>query len=539
MNGAAWLRAQVAAKGAELAAWPDATRAAALSLDAAAWTAAGIMPEGGAGGGAPCPYPDKGHLRNSHDQDGAPDGAYVGDALPRRDDGAETPANAVRDGTHASAGEVLARLEAQRRRSSSSERAPAGDRRRPWDKRTRDHEHELVLRSAIEAATGRTIRDGKGVELECNADGWVFQHRQIVDAFRFRVHTCKARGRCPHCGRAYGLEQASELHSLLGAASSRRRQALKEHDPIGWAFVVTMPRAVSRELGRLADDPRERKALRAGVSSLVRIARDYVAGMLRADPRELGAAINVHWWASDNPTRGGADGWHWHAHVMVPNVSRDGRDVRRRAKFTPAELEAGRARLAALLAAAWPAIDAANLRPNAHARYFLADEKGARRWRHRTRYDARHPFADLLKVTRPAGPDRAIGQDRGGRPELAFSIDAAPELERFALRVEDLQSLKTRRYVGWLVPGTRKKVGLVKPERDDDGAGDEWVALEDGYRRIRRWTSGGLELVRFDRFTGEAVAEVVAELVDFDSQGPPVAWGYDEARDTAREGLQA
>ena len=530
MNAAGWLRAQVAAKGADLNAWPDTTRAVALGLDAATWDAAGIRPEGGAGGEAPCPYPDKGHLRDSRHQDGVSRGAYAGDALPEPSVGAERATNAVSDSTSA----IVARLERDRRRAAGSDRAAAGDRARPWDKRTTDHEHELVLRAAIEAATGRTIRDGKGHPVECNTDGWVYQHRQIADAFRFRVHTCKVRGRCPHCGRAYGLEQASELHSLLAAASSRRRRPLKEHDPIGWAFVVTMPRAVSRELGRLADDPRERKALRAGVSALVRVARDYVAGMMRSDPRELGAAINVHWWASENPTRGGADGWHWHAHVMVPNVRRDGGDLRRRAKFTPAELEAGRENLAALLAAAWPSIAARDLRPNAHARYYLADEKGARRWRHRTRYDARHPFADLLKVSRP----QARG-DRGGRPELVFSTDAAPELEAFALRVEDLQALKTRRYVGWLVPGARKRVGLVKPERDDDGAGDEWVALEDGYRRIRRWTAAGLELARFDRDTGEAVSEVLAELVTFDSQGPPVVWSYDEARDGARDGVLA
>lgn len=508
-----WVREQIEAKGADWRTWPDATRAALLSIDPETLAAAGLTtgPAGGAGGAAPCPYPDKGHLLDSSDQDGVPA------ATCSCGHDADRTCTCSHDDDEGLVDELddLVAVDRRRRATATDPRAPAGERGRTWERRSSDRMDELALRAAIEDATNRRIRDGKGEVVSCNEDGWVYKHVRVVDAFRFRVHTCKVRGRCPHCGRAYALEQASELRSLLGAALERRRRPLAEHDPMGWAFVVTMPRAISAELGRLADDPRERKALRAGVTRLVGVARDYVAGMLRRDPRELGMAINVHWWASENPTR---ERWHWHAHVMVPNVTRDGDAVRRRAKLTPQELRAGREKLGGLLRRAFPTVGG-EWRPNAHARWFLADAVGRRRWRHRSRYDARHPFADALKVARR-------------RPWEVFGSDAAPALERFALRVEELQRLKLRRYVGFLVPGRRKVVGLVK----DEASGDrEWVALEDGYRRIRRWTRLGLELVRFDRFTGEAVSEVLAELVDFDSMGPPVRWSYDSARDAGRK----
>jgi len=488
--GAWWLREQIGAKGADLLAWPEATRAAALSLPRADLEAAGLATSiVGAAGGNPPPYLDTGHLLIPPVLDGAPDAPHG--AAPTRDG----------------------------RRSAHT--AAAGDRARPWERRTRDWADEIALRAAIEAATDRPIVDREGRALSCCEDGWVFQHREQPDRFRFRVNTCHARGRCPHCGRAYGLDQASELHSLMLAALDRRRRPLKDHDAAAWAFVVTLPRPVTDLLGELADDPRERKALRREIAKVVKVARGYVLKMLKLDgdledEGQLGAALNVHWWASENPLRG----WHWHVHVLVPNVRRDGLELRRRALFSEKALAGGRDRLREMIVRAWPAAAAGRWTPNAHVRYILADARGRRRLRHRTRYDARHPFADALKLARR-------------RPERVFGADRERELEALANRVEDMQSIKLRRYLGWMVPGRRKDAGLVKPAPAEDEPRDVWIALEDGYRRIVRWTDGGLIVRRYDR-DGETHAEVAEELIDFQSQAPPVRWEYDAERDASR-----
>lgn len=484
--GAWWLREQVGAKGADLLAWPEATRAAALTLPRADLDAAGLT--WGAAGGNPPPYLDPGHLLNSPDPDGVP-------AAPTR----STPTRSERP---------------------KASTAAAGDRARPWERRTRDWADEIALRAAIENATARAIVDGEGRPTPCCEDGWVFQHREHADRFRFRVSTCHVRGRCPHCGRAYGLDQASELHSLLSAALERRVRPLRDHDAAAWAFVVTLPRPVTELLGRLGDDPRERKALRREIAKVVKVARGYVEHMLKLDgledARQLGAAMNVHWWASENPMRG----WHWHVHALVPNVRRDGRELRRRALFSEKALEGGRERLRELITRAWPTAAGGRWTPNAHVRYYLADAEGRRKLRHRTRYDARHPYADALKLARR-------------RPAAVFAIDSERALETLANRVEDMQSIKLRRYVGWLVPGRRKDVGLVKPTPDEDEPRDVWIAVQDGYRRIVRWTDGGLIVRKYDR-DGETHAEVADELIDFQSQAPPVRWEYNLERDRGR-----
>jgi hypothetical protein len=518
MNQAGWLRAQVAEKGLDL----ESTRAVALGLDAATWDAAGVAQRGAAGGEAPRPYPDKGHLLGSGVQDAANRGAYAYDECPSAFGSHEDDENGVQDGTSSPVADPRRAVESRRRATAGDPKAPAGERGRTWERRRTDRELEFELRVAVEAVTGRPIVDGKGQVLECNEDGMVYGHVRVVDAFRFRVHTCKARGRCPHCARAYALQQAAELRSLMAAALERRTQPLKAHDPLGWAFVVTMPPAITRAMGAMADDPRRLKELREHVTRLVRVARDHIAGMFHVEPRDLGAAVNVHWWSSETPTKG----YHWHAHVMVPNVQRDGRELRRKALFSEKGLENGRRRLQRLIAAVWPEHFAApdDVPVNYKLRYYLANEDGAIRWRHRARYDARHPFADALK--------QAGDVTDGGR-ELMYGDLEGAALHQLALRIEDLQSVKLRRYVGWLVPGRRKVVGLAKDE--GEGTENEWYALPDGYRRIRGWTENGLELARFDLDTGEVTTEVMAELVDFDSQGPPVRWSYVEARDASRK----
>ena len=125
MNAAGWLRAQVAEKGLDLSAWPDSTRAAALSLDAATWDAAGITQRGAAGGEAPRPYPDKGHLLDSPVQDGANRGAYAYDECPSSFDSLEDDEGDVQDGTSSHGADPRKSVEARRRATAGDPRAPA------------------------------------------------------------------------------------------------------------------------------------------------------------------------------------------------------------------------------------------------------------------------------------------------------------------------------------------------------------------------------------------------------------------------------
>lgn len=424
------------------------------------------------------PYPDTGHLLGT----AVPDGNQASDTqAPTRDD--DVAGALVRSGVRWSP-----------------------EQRRPWSEREGVWLAENALRSLVEVATGATIRDRDGAELGCRHDGWVYQHVEAENAFTFRVATCKARGRCPHCGRTYGDDQGAELRSLMDAAIERRSTPLGPSDSLAWGVVVTLPRTVSRYLGALADDPRGSADLRGELRKLVGVVRSYLVHLFGlSDRRELGAALSVHWWSSNNPT----NGYHWHVHALVPNVRKDGAELRRRGMFTPEKLALSRAHLTAELCGAWPDLVDGGRPANAHVRWFPASRKGRRRLSHRCRYDARHPWADALKLSRRA-------------PGTVFSEAALPAVRTLADRVQDLSRIKLRRYVGWLVPGRRRTVGLVPAEREPD----QWVAVADGHRRIVGFTDAGVMVKRAGLYGPDSVHEVPGELVTFDSQAPPRRWTY-------------
>lgn len=501
MNQAGWLLAQVADKGLDLAAWPESTRVVALGLDAATWDAAGIIQRGAAGGEAPRPYPDKGHLLDSPDGHGAPEGACAPDGTSWPPPFEPNPTYSVRDDVHANPATVAETTEKVRKRRR-------GDQGKPWDRRQRIWLEEIALRARIEEATGDPIRDRDGFALECANDGWVFQHTERREAFQLRVHTCKKRGRCPHCGRAYGDEKAGELLSLLHASLDRREEPLKRYDALGWGIILTLPEEVSAHLGALADDFESKKALSAELTKFVRLVKRFLLRFfhLEGEPEQLGAVLNLHWWSSKNPL----NPHRWHAHVIVPNVRRDGGELRRKALFSPDAIHRARQRLGVDLAAAWPGLADPAKRANFKLNFFLADTPGRKRLSHRTRYDARHPFQDVLKLAM---------HPMEGRRVYGPGTDAV--VARLAERIQWLQGRKLARYVGWLVPQTRKKVGLHRSERQPD----MWVALQDGYRKIVGFTDHGVRVRRFTR-EGETHVEVLADLVAFDSQAPPGAWEF-------------
>lgn len=489
-----WLGSVVAAHGADASTWAPRARLLAAALSADVLEARGVHgltePTTGhlarlSGTAAPvteparsAPYPDTGHLLGRP----VPDGNRTSTAHTPTDD-ADVAGALVRSGVRWSP-----------------------EQRRPWSEREAEWLAENALRSLVEVSTADTIRDRDGAPLTCRHEGWVYQHVEQPDAFTFRAATCKVRARCPHCGRTYGEDQGAELRSLMDAALARRSAPLGPTDSMAWGVVVTLPRAVTAFLGELADDPRRSADLRAELRKLVGIARSYLVHLFDLDDRrELGAALNLHWWSSNNPT----NGYHWHVHALVPNVRKDGAALRRRGMFTPDKLARSRAHLTAELCAAWPGLVDGGRPANANVRWYPASKKGRRRLSHRCRYDARHPWADALKLSRRA-------------PGLLFSEAALPAVRLLADRVQDLQRVKLRRYVGWLVPGRRRPVGLVPAEREPD----QWAAVADGHRRIVGFTDSGVRVVKAGLYDPDRVHEVPGELVAFDSQAPPRRWEY-------------
>lgn len=468
----------------------------------------------GAGGAKPPSYPDPGHLRIGP----VPDGTFSGEV---------------------ERGEIV-----------EAPRTP--DQLRPWHLAGEDAARELsrhgewlselVLRSAIEAATGRPIVDpgDRAVypnRLACRASGHLQEHARVAGAVRLQAHTCKVRARCPHCGRVYGLEQGAELESLLDAAwqrslatDPRRLPGDGTTVPIAWGMVVTLPAAVSRYLGRLADDVWGGDELKRELRRFTAIVRRVVARLIHgprleaastkterdALTRELGAAINFHFWSSSNPT----GGHHWHAHVLVPNLRGGGVDgvpaggrLRDVGKFAPWRLEAARLELLRAMSEAWPALvpleamqDAAleaavedarvrrlekpaipwrlvpvGSRPNLSVSYFANDEPGRAALAKRCRYDARHPFQDLLKQSRI-------------RPARVYGDAELGPLAAIAERVERLQRVKLRRYLGWMAPGQRKQYGLTHD--GDDSNDPEWTDQPGGRVRIVGMTERGVRVRR-------------------------------------------
>lgn len=525
-------------QGSEVSAWHPATRrlvaADPSALRGHGLTLDGEPLDGGAGGGvSPTPYVHLGHLLGSGVQQ-----ATYGEGRER-----------VRGGrrrSEATRAAVIERLEARRwpagdpgqmlRALEYARVLPelaSRDARRAWLDELREITpgrpvtvpgrqaqwlQEIAARAAVEAATGRAITDSDYHPLGCGTTGEVYEHDELPGARQFRVHTCKVRGRCPHCGATYGRERGEELHSLLSAALERRRVPIADdgREALAWGVVVTLPKVVSAKLGELALDPRGEKVLRAELNKVMQVVRRYLSQLFGRELRDLGVAVNLHWWSSRRPVGGG---WHWHAHCLIPNVDRDGEQLRRRMLFADKRLAAARVVLEEATWAAWgDELAAAGhkreaYRGNVKVNYVRSGSAGLRQLRHRTRYDGRHPFADMLKQARSAPASVYGGQ--------------LEDLAEFARRVELLQRLKTRRYLGWLVPGQRKARGLQK----EPAAASKWHAQGDGFRVIAAFTDAGVLVHRFRgmRANGSRVVEastVAPELVAFEPTAPPKKWVY-------------
>lgn len=493
---ARWLLDITAYLGQDLTTWPLATLDLAVGLTPGAWTEAGLqhplalpvaLLNGGRGGEAPTPYPEQGHLLSPRVPDGTQN--FTPEAPTPRDGKAR---GAAVERALTTAGVPLTR-----------------EQLRPWDLRQRRWLTGVALRALVETVSGDPIRDAQGYELECQEGASVYQHREIVDAFRLQIHTCKKRGRCPHCGATYGEERGAELLSLIEAALDRRHSPVKDHTAIAWGIVVTLPRAVSDMIGDLADQGIEgRKAFRKELGRVREVAQRFLVRLFnlhRDDPKELAAVVNIHPFSSKTPTRG----YHWHAHLLVPNVRKDGRELRRRAVFDPEDLQAARAHLEAELATAWPDLVDHGKQANFHLKWFTGSAEGRRGLRHRCRYDGRHPFADVIKLAQgERGPSQLYADQAVGQAATLFA------------RIREIQHTKLQRYLGWLVPGRRKPVGLHRVEDDSES---DWIAVENGYRRVIAVTDQGVIVTRHD-LGSEIHTEVIAESIKHESQGPPKRW---------------
>jgi len=394
-----------------------------------------------------------------------------------------------------------------------------------WRKRSDRHRVLSTLRAAMEHATGVQIMDRDGHRLACGVDGELQQHAESGRR-RFLVYKCHRRDRCPECAVGYGEERGDELASLLDAVATLAPQGKRM--PAGFGFEITLPEPVTEYIGAALDRgdfPTARRAL----SKLSKIARALTWDAVKRkgiEKSDVGAALNIHAFHSRTPMR---RGWHFHAHVTIPNVTRRGEHLRRLGKLGKMPAAGGRVkdrgrerldvlrdRLRELVLREYGAdVDLSELKGvNLHWHYFGAGRKGAQGFRKRAYYVSRSPWHDAAKQA-------------ASHPDRVYSDAGMVLLGRFADRVEALQAaVRTRRYLGWLSPGQRKGWGLVK----DEGQKSPWTAVPRGYRRIIKATATGLWLRAYDA-AGEWAEHVDGALVTWSPVGPPRRWQTAAQRD--------
>lgn len=328
---------------------------------------------------------------------------------------------------------------------------------------------------------------------------WQWEENAETSERRLRPISCRERDICPHCGAEYGRTQGVELHSLLTAALDRRINPLTMREPLAWHIVLTLPPSVQAEMSifsEIAAGP----ALRRTLAALTDGVKRHLAAAFALPAQQLAAAVTWHYWHSERPL----DGPHWHAHVIVPNARRDRHPVARRGVVPERRLDAALESWRTTLTKMFPS---AFIPPQIvqHVAYISNNAAGHRRLRHLARYVSRHPMADLLAYAKR-------------EPALYSRPAEAVAAIQFWSRV---QSLKTRRYLGYLHPGQRRAVGLVTAEP----SGDVWTPVPGGIRRLLRWLPEGL-LVSFWKDSREQTEIVPRHLVLASDPSPPTLWEF-------------
>ena len=369
-----------------------------------------------------------------------------------------------------------------------------------WRIERAQYESAQVLRSLLAEHDER-------LHEACGDEGKILQHSKS-DRQRLTPYRCQVRSVCPCCGRAYGIEKGLEVASLLDAVLAPGRLVRSTPTVKTWALVLSCDEQLSAYVHDLVVDGRVeqlRKILR-------HLTEDVQATLKFVFGPGVAAVVAWHWWHSSNPLAG----THLHAHVTVPNVdvrldadsgewTPTMRALRGMGRLSPADLRSLREGFGErVMAHHWARrAGITSWNPNVHVRFTLrADGQG---YRHRARYDARHPVSDLLRVVEPQEITTARNVSDADLTEQVFleqltvdiaelaSSDNAEALSWWVHASSVWQGVQTIRYTGWLVNSARKRLGLLKTSSTDGEP--EWASV--GLYRLVSWAEDGVTVERF------------------------------------------
>ena len=355
--------------------------------------------------------------------------------------------------------------------TSDTEKKPSLER---WKSDVATWEERLVLREFL-WTTGLTSLEGSCVE---TAGLW---RHKTTNELQLRPHACQNRAYCPHCAVNYGLERGLERKSLYDALFEPGHLLDRMPTIRAFAHVLTLPESVSKHLDNLLEQGRV-NALRAALKDLTSAVHRCLSWWYGSDG--IATSLAWHWWHSSNVL----EGPHWHAHVMVPNISIDpsgaARVLRHRGKLDPVELVKLRERWALEVAKCRFVLEAALKIPSELTTHykFLQQNKLS----HRSRYDLRHPMQDLTALVKESD----LPEKNSGLPELD-----SPGLAWFLQRVGQLQRVQLVRYTGWLTNSKRKKLGLVREEPGENewrNTGEYYIftSFTDEGVNVEHWKDG-------------------------------------------------
>jgi hypothetical protein len=319
-----------------------------------------------------------------------------------------------------------------------------------WGDAIREHKALGAMRGFI-----RDYSDMRGSSRCFNSCLQFFYRHYLEGTNReeWRPSCCRGRAVCPHCAVTYGLERGLEVSSLFRALLEPGKLLSAVPTVKAFAEVFTLPDWVSAALDGYVE-AKDKKLLRRAVKELTEALKGTLVAFYGDG---VAAKVSWHWWHSSDPLKGP----HWHAHVMVPNISiaplggGEASMIQSRGVLSPDRLQKLKTLWAdAVFACKFVLELGGDSRPELVVDYhFLTRNRGKNSIAHRARYDYRHPMQDFAAFV-----------DKRGLP----SMDDG-RVEWFLSRCEFLQGVQLVRSVGWLSNPKIKKIGLkrVEPESEN------------------------------------------------------------------------
>ena len=228
--------------------------------------------------------------------------------------------------------------------------------------------------------------------------------------------------------------------------------------------------------------------------------RRYFSALLNVNPKLLSAAVTFHFWHSSQPL----DGLHFHAHVILPNVSAFHTRLSRSGAFPVHVLHEARAvfSMAIYSFLGFPL----NLQEFViHSSFLLGDADFPARLQHLTRYIARSPLQDLTKLY----------------DSLSSGIFFDAGLSELLKLIDVFVKSKTLRFFGFLSPVLRKKFGLYRLAP----AASQWEAVPGIFLTFLRVVGEFITFVAIDS-SGRYELQFPSSLASHGPQSPPRLWGW-------------